>query len=162
MRHQRPSYHLTKTTLRDALASLVTPSPEGPIARLEKGRPDLFKDLRKTLCVFPTGSDNPAQGTLPARYRFAVAGVHPSVPTAPGKDARDEAEEAASLALSAWLEAFEARPRLGGFASIGRGVERAYVASVRSDDADEFGNPYMDAQNTALWVEAAEVVVLVL
>lgn len=162
MRTPKPSYHATKTALSGVLASLVTPAPAGPVVRLEKGRPHLFSDLRKTLCVFPTGSDNPVGGTVPTRYRFAVAGVHPSVPSAPGADGREEAEEAASLALSAWLKAFEAKPQLGGRQAAGRPVQAASVLSIRSDDADELGNPYMDASNTSIWVEACEVVVLVL
>ncbi len=154
-------HHETKTALAQALASLVTPDPTGPVASVRVGRPDLFSDLHKALCVFSTGSENPGAGSdegfLPSSFLFAVAGVHPSSPTTLGGDGKPEAEEAASRALSAWLEALIRNPTLSGLADIGRPVLRVTVLSERSDDADQFGNPYADAGNRAIWIDGVEL-----
>ncbi len=157
-------HHETKVALAQALASLVTPDPAGPVASVRVGRPDLFSDLHRALCVFSTGSENPGggsdEGFLPSSFLYAVAGVHPAVPTVPGMGAtqmRQEAEEAASRALSAWLEALTRNPTLSGLADIGRPVLRVTVLSERSDDADQFGNPYADASNRAIWICGSEL-----
>ncbi len=154
-------HHETKAALAQALASLVTPNPAGPVASVRVGRPDLFSDLHKALCVFSTGSENPGggsdEGFLPSSFLFAVAGVHPSPPTTLGGNGKPEAEEAASRALSAWLEALMGNPTLSGLADVGRPVLRVTVLSERSDDADQFGNPYADAGNRAIWIDGVEL-----
>lgn len=154
-------HHETKTVLARALASLVTPDPAGPVASVRVGRPDLFSDLHRALCVFSTGSENPGggsdEGFLPSSFSFAVAGIHPSSPTTLGGNGKPGAEEAASRALSAWFEALTLNPTLSGLADIGRPILRVTVLSERSDDADQFGNPYADASNQAIWICGSEV-----
>ncbi len=155
------SYHDTKTALRGALASLVTANPSGPIRSVHEGSPGLYSGDYPALCVFATGSERSGEAADesfgPNVFLFGVAGIALKVPTGPREDVNARAEEEASLALSAWLDALETLVHNGiGGAVAGRPVLSVDVVSTRSGDADQYGNEFFDAGGQSLFIDGCE------
>ncbi len=160
------SHHDTKAALRDALASLATESPVGPIRKVYRGAPGLYSGEYPALCVFATGSEK-AEGVGadetfgPNAFLFSVVGVALKVPTGRSENTNERAEEEASMALSAWMDALAENPDLSGV-SVGRPILSVEVLSTRSADSDQFGNEFFDAGGRRLWLDGAEVRVVLM
>jgi len=146
------SNHTIKTTLQAAIAGLVTPDPDGPVKKVKKGHFSLLESEDQTLFTFFAGSEQNSVSSneilLPGSFMFSVAGVAQTVPTTFMGSGPEEAEERASLTLSAWIDAFNKKRRLGL-----SGIRAATILSTRASDADEYGNAYADTNNVPLWVE---------
>lgn len=151
------SYHQAKVTLRDALADLVSPNPAGPIRDIHKGHFSLYGAAAyPALSIFFAGTEeNPESSNevrLPGSFTFGVAGIAQKISSTFQGSGEEEAEELASLAFSAWVDALMQMPDLGV-----SGVVGATVLSTRASDADEYGNEFQDANQGLLWVEGGTV-----
>lgn len=145
-------YHVIKATLYDGFYNVVTPVPGGPVAEVVKGHFSLHHAQARTLYVYFAGADeNPASADellMPGTWLFGVAAVSPKIPESYMGEGQLEAEESASLAFSEFVRLWTENPDFGL-----SGISSVTLQAVRASDADEYGTPFADVENTELWVE---------